>query len=169
MKSAWEEAQQFILPCITKYQPLQLLSYTDTVHSFITSLRTVEPNGSSYKENDHNLDLSQGYWHGDQGEPEVGQWEIEDEKVPEEVLFNIESGGKKSQSSCASEQMRPWMEKLLPGISEPGKKKNCQKHSKIFTSSDWNLPFLTFLLWCCIVLGSGRKLYFFATFRRWLY
>ena len=73
-----------------------MLSYTDTVHSFITSLLTVEPTGSSYKEDDHNLDLSQGYWHGDQGEPEVGQWEIEDEKVPEEVVFNIESGGKNS-------------------------------------------------------------------------
>ena len=76
-------------------------------------------------ENANNLDLSQGHWHGNQAEPEVGQWEIEDEKVPEKVVFNIESGGKKSQLSCASEQMRPWMEKWMPGISEPRKKKNC--------------------------------------------
>ena len=31
-----------------KYQPLQLYSYTDPVHSFITSRRTVEPTGSSF-------------------------------------------------------------------------------------------------------------------------
>ena len=104
-------------------------------------------------ENANNLDLSQGHWHGNQAKPEVGQWEIEDEKVPEKVVFNIESGGKKSQLSCASEQMRPWMEKCLAFLSR-GRRRTARSTAR-FSQAPTEICLFQFLF-CDAVLYWAR-------------